>query len=245
MINKIKARLKSYKEKNFILFCFFKRIRRRPYFLGVDFIICYIYSVFLSYKLFGFFFVPKVFFSSNLFKVVIEKSNGCNISSDSKLAIIFESFHHGVDRTVFTVGKNSQLQICNTIHIGNGCIISLSDNAILTFQGEFNNQSSGITCQTKILCSNNIHIGGACIISWGCYITDTNNHYINGEIVNKAVYIDNDVWISEGCTIAPGAFIGKGSIIGSKSFVKGEFSMNSLIVGCPAKMKKSNVNWKR
>ena len=245
MIYDLKARLNIYKKSNFILFCFFRRVRRKPYLFGADFAVCYIYSALLSYKIFGFSFIPKVFFSSDLFKVVIDKSKGCRVSSTSKLAIVFESFHHGVERTVFTIGKNSQLQICNAIHIGNGCTISLSDNAVLTLRGELNNQSSGITCQTKILCSNNIHVGGGCIISWGCYITDTNNHYINGVIVNKPVYIDDNVWISEGCTIAPGSFIGQGSIIGSKSFVKGEFPQNSLVVGCPAKIKKSNINWQR
>ncbi|MGP1719228.1 acyltransferase [Shewanella frigidimarina] len=245
MIKYLKLRIQGYKVNNLILFCFFKRLRRKPYFFGFDFMVCYIYSSYLSYVFFGFSVVPRVFFSSDLFRVVIDRSKCSKVVSNKKLAIVFESFQHGVDRTVFNLGKCSKLQVCNTITIGNGCTISLFESATLTFQGELNNQSSGITCQTKILCANNIYIGGGTIISWACYITDTSNHYINGVLVNDAVSINNNVWVSEGCTIAAGAIIGEGSIVGSKSFVRGSFPINSLIAGCPAKLKRENVNWKR
>lgn len=160
MINNLKHKINKYKKSNFVLFCFFNRLRLRPYLLGLDFLFCYFYSLFISYKLFGFSLFPKVFFSSDVFRVIVVKSAHSKISTNAKMAIIFESFQHGVDRTVITLSKGAHLHIGNKFHIGNGCVFSLSQNASLTLVGELNNCLSGITCQTKILCSSNIHIGG-------------------------------------------------------------------------------------
>lgn len=241
MISNFKANVKN----NFILFCFFRRLWLRPYLLGLDFVLCYFYSLYLSYKLFGFSISPKVFFSSDIFRVIIVKSAKSKVSSTVPMALIFESFQHGIERTVLIIREGAHLEICNTFHIGNGCAFSLAQNAKLKLVGKLDNFTSGITCQSKILCTDDIHIGGGVIISWNVFITDSNNHYINGILLKKRVYIDDHVWISEGCTIAPGSLIGKGSIIGAKSFVNAEFVANSLIAGCPAKIKKTNVSWAR
>ncbi|WP_191117804.1 acyltransferase [Vibrio campbellii] len=213
--------------------------------LGIDFVICYIYSSYISYRLFGITLFPKVFFSSSLFRVVVTKSKNNTVISNVEVPIIFESFVNGVDRTVFNIGSNSILEINNRINIGNGCSISLAEKSKLTLCGELDGQVSGITSNTIIICKKKIHIGRGCIISWGCYITDTSNHYINGYRHDESVFIGDKVWISEGCTVAPGASIGDGSIVGAKSYVKGTFTPKTLIAGCPAKIKKWNIDWSR
>lgn len=245
MMKFLKNQIENRKCSNPILYFFARRLWQKPYFLGLDFLVCYFYSSYLSYKIFGLSLFPKVFFSLSVFRVVIIKSAKSRVHTNAKMPIIFESFAHGVDRTVLILANDSDFVINNTFHIGNGCIFSVAPGAKLTLVGEKNNCTSGVTCQSKILCSENIHIGGGSIISWNTYITDSNNHLINGELLNKSVYIGDNVWISEGCTIAPGASIGSGSIVGAKSFVKHEFQDNTLIVGCPAITKKTDVFWAR
>lgn len=245
MINSIKNKLRLMSGKNIFLSCALKRFWRRPYMLGLDFLACYIYSSFLSYKLFGLTLIPKVFFSDNIFRVVINRSKKSKIISNSKVAIIFESFINGVNRTVINIGNDATLTVDNVFYLGDGCRISLSDNAELTLSGESNGQTSGITSDSIIICKKEIYIGSGSIISWGSYITDTSNHYVNGILNIKPVYIGNNVWVSEGCTIAPGANIANGSIVGAKSFVNGSFKEQSLIVGCPAKVKKEGIEWER
>ncbi|MDP5145076.1 acyltransferase [Shewanella sp. ULN5] len=245
LIKRIKKRIRSYEESNLILYCLIFRLWERPYYLGVDFLICYLYSLFISYKLFGVSFVPKVFFKSTVFRVVIKKSKDCIITSKTKIPFVFESFNYGVERTVFVFSKNSKVNIDNSFYIGNGCIINVGENSKLSLSGSKCNRLSGITSDSKIICCDDIKIGEGTIISWGCYITDSNNHKINGKLVNKPVSIGGNVWISEGCTIAPGAVIKEGTIVGAKSYVNGDFPSNVLLVGCPAVIKKANISWQR
>lgn len=245
MIKLLKNKIENRKSSHPMLYFYSKRLWRKPYFFGLDFLFCYLYSSYLSYKLFGLTLFPKVFFSSDIFRVVIIKSAKSRVHTNAKMPIIFESFLHGVDRTVLTLANDSDFVINNTFHIGNGCTFSLATGAKLTLVGEKNSCTSGVTCQSKVLCSENIHIGGGSIISWNTYITDSNNHLINGVLLNKPVYIGDHVWISEGCTIAPGSMIGSGSIVGAKSFVNDEFQANTLIVGCPAITKKTDIFWAR
>ncbi|MCR4535214.1 acyltransferase [Shewanella xiamenensis] len=245
MISNLKNKVSKIKESNLILYCFIKRIWFRPYFLGFDFICCYFYSLYLSWKIFGFSFFPRVFFSNETFRVIVNKSGSAIIQSNSKIALVFESFIHGVNRTVIQIGNNAKLEISNTFQIGDGCKIIVSDDAQLMLKGCLNGESSGVTCDSLIMCSKNIEIGGGTIISWGCYLSDSSNHYVNGRIIKDSIIIGNNVWVSDSCTIGPGTVIGDGCIIGSKSYVKGTFGGRSLLVGCPAKIKRTNIDWSR
>lgn len=245
MIDMLKCKIKNLENHNYILYCFFQRLWKRPILMGSDFILCYLYSSYLSFRLFGFSFVPRVFFGSDIFKVVVSKSKTSKIFSNEKIAIVFQSYMHGNTPTAIGLDNESELIIEGKVYIGNGCSFRLQSNSKLTFSGSSGSNLSGFTCDLKLICSEEITIGSGSIISWGCFISDTSNHSINGNVINKPISIGNQVWISEGCTISSGTIIGDGSIVGSKSFVKGTFPKNSLIVGCPAKVKKQNIHWTR
>lgn len=237
--------LNYIKKKHYFIFQFLKRLKSRPYFLGVDFFICYVYSLIITNKLFGFSYFPRVFFESNMFRVVVKKMTGSKVISREKIAILFESFAHGGGRTVFICGEYSTIEIKSTFTIGDGCSILLLANSKLTLSGKSSNDKSGITSDTKIICAKEIIIGYDVIISWGCYISDTSNHYINSVINVSPVHISRHVWISEGCTIGPGTFLGEGCVVGSKSYVNRSFPKNILLAGCPAIVKKENITWQR
>lgn len=245
MIDNIKNKVKTYVNNNVIFYGLLVRLWKRPYLLGVDFLFCYIYSTFISFKIFGFSFIPKVFFSKDLFRVIVRKGKHCKIVTGNEIPIIFESFNHGVDRTILVFASDSKIHIENSFYIGNGCIITVSKNALLKLLGSDDLKISGITSNSKIICNKNIEIGKSTIISWNCYITDSTNHKINGQLLNHSVYIGNKVWISEGCTIAPNTYLDDGIIVGAKSYVNNKFKKNVLIAGCPARIKKENISWER
>lgn len=57
----------------------------------------------------------------------------------------------------------------------------------------------------------------------------------------KAIVIEDDVWIASNCTISKGVHIGKGSIIGANSFVNKDIPPFSIVGGVPAKIIKSRI----
>lgn len=202
-------------------------------------------SYFLSFKMFGFGLVPRVAFSHGHFKVNFKAcSSSRMISRSSGVAIIFERWRSGAETNI-VLGKCSEFIIDNTFVLGDGCKIQVENSGKLFFGGKSKAQSSGITCDTIILCSENISIGSGSIISWGCYISDSSQHKINGVLKIDVVHIGKDVWISEGVTCGPGCNIGDGSIVGSKSYVAKSFPSAVIIAGSPARVVKENVSWSR
>lgn len=57
----------------------------------------------------------------------------------------------------------------------------------------------------------------------------------------KAIVIEDDVWIASNCTISKGVHIGRGSIIGANSFVNKDIPPFSIVGGVPAKVIKSRI----
>lgn len=231
--------------QHFIIRQFIKKVRSKAIIGFFEFIHMFVYSYFTSFKIFGFSWLPRVYFSDVVFRVSIDKSKTSRVNCNENIAFIFESFIKGESLTTMVIGENSIVTVYNTFTIGDGCRISVGNDSALYLGGENNHQSSGITCDTKIICNKQISIGCGTIISWGCYITDTNNHFINGVLLSSPIVIGDNVWISEGVTVVPGAEIGNNSVVGAKSFVNKKFSHSVLLAGCPAKVKKENVRWQR
>lgn len=96
-----------------------------------------------------------------------------------------------------------------------------------------------------------IELGKDCMLSNNIIIRSSDSHPIydieSGKRINSAkpVQIGNHVWIAPKTTIAKGSVIGDGSIIGSNTLVTKEIPANSLAVGMPARVVKTNVKWTR
>lgn len=240
ILGKIKIKIKS----NWFLYQFIFRVKKKPIFGFLNFIIMIVYSYYISFRLFGVSIKPRCFFSQRIFPVYIEKGKKSSVSFNSEIVIVFESFANANNCAAITLSNNAHIYIENTFVIGNGCHISVFEDASLNIKGR-GDQPSGITCDTKVICTKEINIGKGTIISWGGYITDSSHHAVNGIIVTGVVNIGDSVWISEGVSIGPGTTIGKGSIVGCKSYLKGCYPENSLIAGCPAAIKKENILWMR
>ena len=91
-----------------------------------------------------------------------------------------------------------------------------------------------------------IKIGADCIIAWDVTISDSDWHNIDGSERIRDTTIGDRVWIAHGVSVLKGASIPNGCIVGAKSMVAaGTFPEKSLLAGIPAKVIRSNVEWKR
>jgi len=96
-----------------------------------------------------------------------------------------------------------------------------------------------------------IKIGEDCMLSSGIDIRSGDSHSIidlcSNQISNYAenVNIGDHVWIAARVQILKGVSVGSGSIIGAGAVVTKSIPENSLAVGVPATVKKSNVSWIR
>lgn len=145
-----------------------------------------------------------------------------------------------------SLGVGAQLNIMGNFEIGPGVHISVSKSASLKMKGQRLSTASGITCNTRIMVENSIDIGADCIIAWDVFISDSNWHDIKGVVRCEPISIGDNVWIAHGASVIKGARVPSGCIIGAKSLVgRGIFPENSLIVGVPATVRKTNVEWSR
>lgn len=81
-------------------------------------------------------------------------------------------------------------------------------------------------------------------------LRDTNGHQVisagKASKVKNPINIGDHVWVAADCTILPGSQISNGSVIAANSVVCG-IRMDQddcLIAGVPARVKKTDVNWK-
>ena len=231
-----------YKNWAWILALYFYR---DGIFGGLSFFRALFGAYFLSFKIFGFGFLPRVAFSHGYFKVNFRADSSSKVTSRaSGMAVIFERWRSGAETNII-LGKESELIINDSIVLGDGCKIQVESNGVLFFGGKSKSQSSGITCDAIILCFKKISIGAGTIISWGCYMSDSSQHKINGALKVEPVLIGDHVWVSEGVTCGPGCNIGNGTIVGAKSYVAKKFPPAVVLAGCPAKILKEEVTWSR
>lgn len=94
--------------------------------------------------------------------------------------------------------------------------------------------------QGKCVIGNYVMMGPEC----GIWTVNHNHTSIDVPMIlqenerEKAVFIENDVWIGSRVTILPGVTIGTGSIIGAGAVVSKEIPPFSIAVGNPARVVK-------
>lgn len=96
-----------------------------------------------------------------------------------------------------------------------------------------------------------VKIGKDCMTSYGIIIRNHDSHCIidqnTKQILNPAkdIVIGNHVWIAQNVAILKGANIGNNVVVGYGSVVTRAIPDNSICVGSPASVAKSNITWKK
>jgi acetyltransferase-like isoleucine patch superfamily enzyme len=99
-----------------------------------------------------------------------------------------------------------------------------------------------------------VFFGKDCLLSWGIKIRTSDGHAIvnreSGLAINypKDIYIGSHVWVGEDVKLLKGTYIPNNCVVGGFSVVTHKFSKEnsfSIIAGCPAKIVKKNIDWRR
>lgn len=136
--------------------------------------------------------------------------------------------------------ENSILEVKNFFSIYYGADIILFENAKLKLGSGFFNSNIKIRCHEKI------EIGEDVAISHDVTIMDSDAHkgLWEGYEKTKPIKIGNHVWIGTRVTILKGVTIGDNAIIAAGSVVTKDVPNNTVVAGVPAKVIKTNINWK-
>lgn len=147
-------------------------------------------------------------------------------------------------------GENNKIVVEDGVYIGPNCSFWMEGNNIEIVIGK--NSSFTRLCH---LCAQEdntfIRIGEDCMFSNHIIVRTSDSHPMydmeTGLRTNppKSVSIGNHVWVAPDSKIMKGSIIGDGAIVGSNTIVNKEFPSNSLIVGMPGKVVKTNVKWTR
>lgn len=150
---------------------------------------------------------------------------------------------HAVYPSVLKLGKNARLLISGSFSFFDNSRIYVNENAVLEVGSGYMNSNANISCFEKISIGNNV------VISENVSIRDSDNHTIvSADAANKrtaAITIGNDVWIGMNVTILKGVTIGNGSVIAAGAVVAADVPERCLVAGVPAKVIRTDVEWKR
>jgi acetyltransferase-like isoleucine patch superfamily enzyme len=173
--------------------------------------------------------------------------------------------HIATKCSVVFKGKNNRLIIGANVRLTNMKIIFNGSNGLLEIQdgcnliGDFRIVHTGsITvgkktvfnkaCWIQASDKTSVEIGSNCLFA-NVRIRTSDMHSIIDLTTNERinpdanVKIGNQVWLAENVYVYKGVTVGDGSIIGAGSIVVKSIPHNSLAVGVPAKVVKSNVSW--
>jgi acetyltransferase-like isoleucine patch superfamily enzyme len=96
-----------------------------------------------------------------------------------------------------------------------------------------------------------IAIGADCLFAYGTMIRSGDSHSIVDLEMNQrinyaeSVRIDDHVWVGSNAQILKGVQIGSHSIVAAGAIVTKSIPENSLVVGVPARVQRSQVTWLR
>lgn len=178
---------------------------------------------------------------------VHENSMVC-ISENSTLVVekTFEvnaSWFHGRQRRYKSELRldNGATLICHSdFKLYQGASVYVAPGGVLEFLGEkgFMNTDSTLNCFSRIT------IGDDCGIGDNVKIADSDHHSIGGKNPTAPITIGNHVWICSNAMITSGVTIGDGAVVAAGAVVVNDVPAHCLVGGVPAKVIKTNINWK-
>lgn len=160
--------------------------------------------------------------------------------------LIVRPFLAGQGRSRVLLSAQSSFHLGGDFEIGQGVVLHAAARASLSLRGRDQSSGSGISADTIVMAEKCLAIGSDVIVAWGCTITDSDWHPIEGVEQASSTVIEDDVWLGQGVTILKGARIPKGCIVGAGSVVcAAKYPEKCLIAGVPGAVKRENVTWRR
>jgi acetyltransferase-like isoleucine patch superfamily enzyme len=152
-----------------------------------------------------------------------------------------------ISNTQFKINGNyNEIVIQDNCFISGGCIWIESDRSKIIIGKNTTIVKANIGIAESDL---SIVIGKNCMFAHDIDIRCGDSHSIidlkSHERINYAqnISIGDSVWLATGVKIFKSLTIGKGAIIGAGSIVTKDIPENSLAVGIPAQVKKTDVTW--
>lgn len=149
---------------------------------------------------------------------------------------------------IFMSGRNHKLVVGENCIIKSGSIWFEDDNCEINIGDSTTIENARIAATEP---NSEIVLGKDCMLSSAIDIITGDSHSIIDLETNtrinhaKSVYIGDHVWIGAGVKVLKGVTIGNNGIIGTESVVTKEVPANTITVGIPAKVIKTNVTWDR
>jgi acetyltransferase-like isoleucine patch superfamily enzyme len=124
--------------------------------------------------------------------------------------------------------------------------VSLDDGVVLLCSGPLKRdkitiaQGTYLNRFTMLDAHSQISIGRNCMIGPYCYITDANHGRAPGVLVKaqameqRAVVIEDDVWLGARVVVLPGVRLGRGCVIGAGAVVTHDVPAGAVFAGVPA-----------
>ncbi len=184
----------------------------------------------------------------NVLSAMIKRTIAANKSANNRRLV--DSLGQNSDIVGSVVKRHSK----SNITIGQDCLIEgrlvteISQSRILISDNVF------IGGDTVIGCAKEIAIESDVLISYGCMITDSDNHSIRysfrrndlsdwkrgthdwGAVHSESVLISKGAWIGARAMVLKGVTIGEGAVVGAGSVVTKDVPAWTIVAGNPAQI---------
>lgn len=172
--------------------------------------------------------------------------HGRGAVADMRGVLHVSAWNGGQGRSSITLGPGAKFRLGGNFSIGHGVHLSVAAGGTLEIGGDHERIGSGITCDSRVMVASDVRIGSDVIIAWGCVITDSDWHVLDGRVHVDPVSIGNRVWIAHGCSVLRGSRIPPGCVLAAKSLTAQRFDEpKALLAGVPAKVIRIGVTWER
>ena len=167
-------------------------------------------------------------------------------SNESNLLIL----HEGTQfySCIFNINDGSKVEIGKSRYGINNLTIH-SKVVVVKIGQDFSCWGVNLRVQEK---GSLIEIGNDCMFSSDILIYASDIHAIldlgTGKVINRnrPIVIDNHVWVGRNVNILKGVYLPENTVVGMGSVVTRGFKYGNISVGGnPARILKTNVNWKR
>ncbi len=180
------------------------------------------------------------------------RGSALDISKNAKVIVrgnvflnYYPCYKRGSQTTLFNVRDNAVFIANNRVEISYGNTISVGENAHLEMGYFFTGVNANVICHHKIIIGNRVMIGrDVCIFDSDYHdIYNTEGGKINDD---KAVVIEDNVWIGARSMVLKGSHINAGAIVSANSMVMGNVEENRVFINKrESRSIGGNILWKR